>query len=85
MTFLHIAVSLSIFRSLFLASFIICITSMYLLNNKVSYLKRWCSGVRFAVVHKQSRVRDQLISSIFFFFHFYLLFFFTFLLNLILF
>ena len=38
-----------------------------------------CSGLRFAVVHKQSRVRDQQNSSFFFFF------FFTFLLNLILF
>ena len=44
-----------------------CIASMYLLNNNVSYLRRWCSGVRFAVEHKQSRVRDELTSSIFFF------------------
>ena len=63
---------------------------MYLLNNKLSYLKRWRSGVRFAVEHKQSRVRNQLPSSIFFFifiiffFHYYY-YFVTFLLNLIMF
>ena len=55
---------------------------MYLLNINILCLKRWCSGLRFAVVHKQSRVRDQQNSSFSFFFFF---FFFTFFLNLILF
>ena len=45
---------------------------MYLLNINISYLKRWCSGLRFAVVHKQSRVRDQQNSSFFFFFLVYI-------------
>ena len=34
-------------------------------NNKVLYLKWWCNGVRFAVVHRQLRVRDPQKCSIF--------------------
>ena len=57
---------MSIFRSLFLASFNVRNVSMYLPNNKQLYLKRWCSGVGFAVVHIQLRVRGSQKSSIFF-------------------
>ena len=39
---------------------------MYLLNINISYLKRWSSGLRFAVGHKQSRVRDQQKSFFFY-------------------
>ena len=47
---------------------------MYLSNKKELYLKRWCGGERFAVVHRQLRVRDPQKSNIFFKFIFFLIF-----------
>ena len=44
---------------------------MYLSNKKELYLKRWCGGERFAVVHRQLRVRDPQKSNIFFKFFFF--------------
>ena len=45
---------------------------MYLSNKQELYVKRWCGGERFAVVHRQLRVRDPQRSNIFlnFFFKF---------------
>ena len=42
---------------------------MYLSNKKELYLKRWCGGERFAVVHRQLRIRDPQKSNIYIFFN----------------